>query len=174
VTSHHEHSPARQWPVDPDVTAEDLALPGAAHRHRPSLDLTRLVMVVAGGFCGGLVRYEVVDHWPTQPGHFPWPIFVVNTAGAFVLGLVVIVVLDVLAGSRYLRPLLGAGFCGALTTFSSVAVGVDQLVKHGHVVVGLGYLLGSLVAGLAAAALGAAAGRTLPPTPARRRLPGTV
>jgi CrcB protein len=141
-----------------------------AHPHRPSLDLKRLVVVVVGGFAGGLVRDEVVAHWATKSGHFPWPIFVVNTAGAFVLGVLVIVVLDVLAGSRYLRPLVGAGFCGALTTFSSVAVAVDQLLRHGHVLVALGYLFGSLVAALAATALGAHAGRALPPTRRRARL----
>jgi CrcB protein len=127
-------------------------------------------MVLAGGFFGGLVRYEVVKHWGTRPGQFPWSTFAVNTAGAFVLGVVVIVVIDVLAGSRYLRPVVGAGFCGALTTFSSVAVVADQLLRHGHSATGIGYLLGSLVAGLAAAALGATTARLLPQTAARRRL----
>jgi CrcB protein len=127
-------------------------------------------MVVAGGFFGGMVRYEVTDHWVARRGTFPWSIFTVNTAGAFVLGVVVIVALDVLAGSRHLRPLIGAGFCGALTTFSSVAVVVDQLLRHGHVALGLICLFGSLAAGLAAAAVGAAVGRALPPSRARRRL----
>jgi CrcB protein len=131
-----------------------------------------LAVVFGGGFIGGLVRYEVVEHWARRPSDFPWPIFVVNTAGAFVLGLLVVVVVEVLAGSRYLRPLIGAGFCGALTTFSSVAVAVDQLLRHGHVAVGLGYLFGSLAAGLLAAWAGAAVGRCLPPTRVRHGLPG--
>jgi CrcB protein len=153
------HARPDEWPVDSDVTVEDTRRPG----------LGTLIAVIAGGFCGGLLRYEVVDHWSTQRGEFPWPTFVVNTAGAFVLGIVVIIVLDVLADSRYLRPLLGTGFCGALTTFSSLAVEVDQRLRHGHVAVGLGYLFASLAAGLAAAALGAAVGRLLPPTAGRRR-----
>lgn len=137
-----------------------------------NVGVRELAVVFAGGFAGGLVRYELVDHWATKTSGFPWPIFAVNTAGAFILGVVVIVALDVLAESRYLRPLLGSGFCGALTTFSSVAVVVDQLLKHRHVGIGLGYLFGSVVAGLAAAALGAAAGRRLPPTSRRRGLEG--
>jgi CrcB protein len=156
------HSKPDRWPVDPDVTAQDAS--------RPRLDVLLLAAVVAGGFCGGLVRYEVTDQWSTRPGQFPWPIFVVNTVGAFMLGAVVIAVLDVLAESRYLRPLVGAGFCGALTTFSSVVVAVDQLLRHGHVVIGLSYLFGSLVAGIVAAGMGAALGRKVPPTAARRRL----
>ncbi|HVT20466.1 MAG TPA: CrcB family protein [Mycobacteriales bacterium] len=152
------HSGPAEWPVDPDVVAG-----------QPALDASRLAAVVAGGFVGGLVRYEVVDHWTTRPDAFPWPAFVVNTAGAFVLGVLVIVVLDVLAGSRYLRPMIGAGFCGALTTFGSLAVSVDQLLRHGHVAVGLGYLFASLAAGVLAAGLGAVVARLLPPTPTRRR-----
>lgn len=164
----HSHSRPGEWPIDTDVTAEDIRVP--THPHQPAFDLTRLGMVLAGGLLGGLTRYAVVDRWGTTAGTFPWPIFVVNTVGAFVLGLVVIVVVDVLAGSRYLRPLLGAGFCGALTTFSSVAVAVDQLLRHGHIATGVSYLLGSLLAGVAAAGLGAALGRLLPATSARRRL----
>jgi CrcB protein len=131
------------------------------------------VFVFLGGFAGGLVRYEVVEHWGTGHLGFPWPIFVVNTAGAFVLGVTVVVALDVLAASRYLRPLIGAGFCGALTTFSSVAVAVDQLLRHDRLAVGFGYLLGSLAAGLAAAWFGASLTRMLRPGRGRRLRSGT-
>lgn len=168
MTDEH-HSRPSAWPVDTDVEAEDIVRHDTpAHPHRPALDPARLAMVVLGGFCGGLVRDEVVRHWATRPGQFPWPIFAVNTVGAFVLGLLVIVVLDVLAGSRYLRPFIGAGFCGALTTFSSFAVAVDQLARRGHVGVAISYVLASLAAGLAAAWLGATLGRVLPATSARR------
>jgi CrcB protein len=148
------HSPAEGWPVDPDVTAEDLA-------ERPSHH------VIAAG---GLVRYETTTHWAASAGTFPWSTFTVNTAGAFLLGLVVIIVLDVLGPSTYTRPLIGAGFCGALTTFSSVVVQVDQLIAHGHAGLGFGYLAASVAVGLPAVALGAFAARLVPATPARRAI----
>ena len=128
-----------------------------------------LAVVLAGGFVGGLARWEIVTHWATS-GTFPWSTFLVNTAGAFILGLVVVVVLDVIAPSTYARPLIGAGFCGSLTTFSSVAVQVDELAAHSHLALACVYLAGSLAAGLAAAALGALLARQLPPTQARRAL----
>lgn len=163
------HSRPAQWPVDPDVAADDIVGPGAPGRApQRALHLRRIGMVLLGGFVGGLARDEVVTHWPSAPGRFPWSVFVVNTAGAFVLGLVVIVVLDVLAGSRYLRALAGAGFCGALTTFGSVAVAVDQLLRHGHPGTAIAYLVSSTAAALAAAAAGAVTARALPPTAARR------
>lgn len=163
MTTRH-HAAAGQWPVDPDVTSDDVARWPAHQR----IDLRRLAVVLAGGFVGGFVRYEAVTHWAASAGSFPWSTFVVNTAGSFILGLLVIVVLEVIGPSTYTRPLIGAGFCGALTTFSSVAVQFDELAAHRHLGLGCGYLAASLIAGLAAAALGALLGRRLPETAARR------
>jgi fluoride exporter len=158
-------SSAEDWPVDSDVSSEDLA---PARPEHLKLQARRVAVVLAGGFVGGLTRYEAITHWATASGTFPWATFVVNTAGAFVLGLLIIVVLDVIGPSTYARPLIGAGFCGALTTFSSVAVAVDEFIAHNHVGLGFGYLAASLAAGLAAVAVGAWLGRQLPPTNSRR------
>ncbi len=154
-----------RWPVDPDVTADDVAAP----RHTV-IDARRLAVVFAGGLVGGCARYEAVTHWASAAGRFPWSTFVVNTVGAFVLGVLVVVVSEVLGPSTYARPLIGAGFCGALTTFSSVAVQFDELAAHGHLGLGCGYLFASLVAGLVVAATGVWFARRLPPTAARRAL----
>lgn len=159
------HSPIGDWPVDPDVTADDLTVTRPDHQ---IVDPRRVGVVLVGGLLGGLARYEAVTHWAAAAGTFPWPTFTVNTAGAFILGLLVIVVLEVIGPSTYARPLIGAGFCGSLTTFSSVAVQVDELVAHGHAGTGFGYLAASLAAGLLAAAAGAYVGRLLPQTAARQ------
>ena len=60
---------------------------------------------------------------------------------------------------RFVRPLLGTGFCGALTTFSAVVVTADQLFAHGHQGIAITYLAASALAGLVAAALGLILGR---------------
>jgi len=123
----------------------------------------RVIGVIAvGGFVGGLARYEVVTAWKATDAGFPWSTFVVNTAGAFVLALLVIVTTDVLVDSTYLRPLLGTGFCGAFTTFSSVAVEVDELAAHGHGGTAASYAAASLAAGAAAAIIGVLLGRAIP------------
>lgn len=164
MTKHHEvRIPG--LPVDSDVTAEDVAAAAPGHA---AVTLRHLAVVMLGGFIGGLTRYETVKHWASGAGTFPWSTFFVNTAGAVILGALVILVLDVLAPSTYTRPLLGAGFCGALTTFSSVAVQVDQLIAHGHAALGFGYLAASLGAGVVAVATGAYAARLLPPSAGRR------
>jgi CrcB protein len=120
-----------------------------------------VVAVAAGGFVGGLARYETVLALPTGPGRFPWAILLVNTGGALVLALLLVLATELLPPTTYLRPLLGTGFCGALTTFSSVAADTDRLAAHGHGATAAGYLLASMAAGLAAGIVGVVAGRTL-------------
>ncbi len=122
----------------------------------------RIVAVIgAGGFAGGLARYGIGLAWPTPPGGFPWATFAINTSGAFVLALLLVLALELLPRTTYLRPALGTGFCGAYTTFSTVTVASDQLAGHGHAGLALLYMAGSIMAGLTATRLGLAIGRTV-------------
>ena len=126
----------------------------------PRLRASVVMAVFAGGCAGGLVRYLVGEHGPGRTALFPWPTFTVNVAGAFVLTLLVVMAIEVLGPSTYLRPLVGTGFCGALTTFSSIVVSIDELVAHGHADVAVAYLVATLSAGFAAGWLGLFTGRT--------------
>jgi CrcB protein len=138
------------FPVDSDV--DDVA----------GGDRLSVVMAVfVGGCAGGLGRYAVTRAWPTSAYAFPWSTFVVNVAGAFALAVLLVVVTRRRPSLTYLRPLLGTGFCGAWTTFSAVVASSDQLVAHGRVSTGVGYVLASTVAGLSAALLGLATGRAV-------------
>jgi len=132
---------------------------------RPALVLAA---VFAGGVAGGLARYAITSTWPPAARGFPWATFTVNTAGAFALAVLLILIAEQWSQRPYLRPLLGTGFLGAFTTFSSVVSDTDQLAAHGHLATALVYPAGSLVAGLAAALLGLQTGRAL----ARGRRPG--
>ena len=77
-------------------------------------------------------------------------ILVVNIVGSLLLGLVV--------GARDLSPavlaLVGTGFCGTLTTFSAFGFDVVALVEQRRVGRALAYLTGSVLLGVAAAAIG--------------------
>jgi CrcB protein len=148
-------------PIDPDVDpAQDATRRRvAATRGRwPPLRADVVGCVFLGGCVGGWARYAITTAWPTTSGRFPWATLTVNAAGSFILALVVVVAVE-LVPSRYLRPLLGTGFCGALTTFSSVVVSTDELFAHRHLGTGIGYLLASIGAGLALGAAGLLAGR---------------
>lgn len=107
-----------------------------------------------GGTLGTLARYEASVALPIAKGEFPWAIFVVNVLGAFILGAVTTLVLERWSASRYVRPVVGIGFCGGLTTFSTWMVDTTQLVDQRHVVIAVGYVIGTLTAGLVALYLG--------------------
>ena len=83
---------------------------------------------------------------------WPWGTFAANLVGAFVLG----VLLEALArrgpdagGRQRLRLLAGTGFCGGLTTYSTLATEADLLVRADAVGTVLGYLAATVVAGAA-------------------------
>jgi len=127
--------------------------------HRPSVAIVGTVFL--GGCLGGIARYGVTRAWPTPQHAFPWATFAINANGAFVLALLLVVVNDVLPPTTYVRPLLGTGFCGAWTTFSSITASTDQLAAHSHAGTAILYLVGSLAVGLMAALAGLVTGRSL-------------
>ena len=143
-------------PLDPDVQDE-----GRRQLARPlHVRLDAVLLVFVGGFVGTIARYGVALHEPTTTGHWPVGTLGVNIAGAFILGAL----LEGLprsgpdAGARQrARLLLGTGFCGALTTYSTLAVEADLLVReHRAALAGL-YLAVSVLGGLLATIAGIAA-----------------
>jgi len=112
--------------------------------------------VSAGGACGALARYGLAAAWPYRPGAFPWSTLVINVSGCLLIG-----VLMVFAGGRFLRPFLGTGVLGGYTTFSAYAVDVLQTARAGAPVTALTYLVGTVVAAVLAVWAGGAVTRKL-------------
>ena len=76
-----------------------------------------------------------------------------NVAGAFILGWLITRLQERVPPSAYRRPLLGTGFCGALTTFSTFQVELLGMLDADRAGLALGYAGASLVAGGIAVAL---------------------
>lgn len=149
-----------ELPVDPDIDGPDDSGRRAGEsplasgrRHRPRVHLDVLGAVFLGGCFGGSARYAATLAWQAPRDALPVATLAVNLTGAFVLAVVVVVAIEI-RPSRYLRPLLGTGFCGALTTFSSVVVELAQLIARQRYALAGAYLAATVVGGLAAAALG--------------------
>jgi len=121
-----------------------------------ALDRREVAAVFAGGAIGTLARAAFEELAVTDPARWPWPTFTVNIVGAFLLGFFVTRLLERLPVSSYRRPFLGTGFCGGLTTFSTMQVETVKMLEHGHVGLAAGYTAASLVAGLAAVQLASA------------------
>ncbi len=77
-------------------------------------------------------------------------------SGSFALGFILVLVIERFPPSRYVRPFFATGSLGAFTTFSTLAVGTDLLIKDGHASLGIVYVLTSLMAGVAAVCAGMA------------------
>ncbi len=118
--------------------------------------LIQMLLVGAGGFVGANARYLaglVTTAWLGT--RFPFSTFFINASGSFLLGLV-----GTLAAERWLphpesfRLLLGVGFLGAFTTFSTFEFETHGLVQDGQwMMAGLNFVLSPLL-GYAAVWLG--------------------
>ena len=117
--------------------------------------LTWMAFVVAGAI-GAPARYlldEAISH-RTQ-GAFPWGTFVVNVTGSFLFGLLVGLGLSH-AFPRVPRVVLGTGFCGAYTTFSTFTFETIRLLEEGAWNEAIRNASATLLAGSLAAASGLA------------------
>lgn len=117
------------------------------------------LLVFLGGAVGAVVRYGVERAVRSRrPSVFPWGTFVVNIAGSLLLGF--LFGLSVHA-AHWVHLLVGTGFCGALTTFSTFGFETLRLVEDGaYAEAGLN-VVASLLVGLGAAVGGFALAATL-------------
>jgi CrcB protein len=113
-------------------------------------DNRELAAVFAGGAVGTLARAGLAVVLAPDAAQWPWPTFIVNIVGAFALGFFTTRLLERLPLSAYRRPLLGTGFCGGLTTFSTMQVEIVRMIEHKHYTLAIGYTAASVLAGLIA------------------------
>jgi CrcB protein len=133
--------------LDPDIEPE---VPGPPRG--PSLP--HLVLVFLGGFIGTLARYGVVFHHPAPTGSLDPTILLINTSGAFVLG-----VLGTTLFVRHqewvgLRLTIATGVLGGWTTYSAVIAGSLTLAHQRAHLATLANLVFEMVVPVLGAGLG--------------------
>ena len=117
-----------------------------------------LLFVALGGALGSALRYLVNITLPRLMGHgFPYATMTVNVVGSFLMG-VLVVVLAMKGGTRF-APFLMTGVLGGFTTFSAFSLDAATLWKAGEVTTAAGYVIGTVVLGLAALFAGMAFAR---------------
>ena len=107
--------------------------------------------VFIGGGLGSVARWGVShllgDYSWAKP--FPWPTFLINVLGSLILGILAVVTEH--------RPgwyaLLGLGFCGGFTTFSTFSVETVRLLEKSPMAA-VGYAVASVLSGVFGAWLG--------------------
>jgi CrcB protein len=118
-----------------------------------------LLTALAGGF-GAAARYAL-DVTLSRRVDRAWArLLVINVSGSAVLGLLAGLVSDRVLGTD-LHLVLGAGFLGGYTTFSAASLATVRLVAERRWVASLASSLGMLLASVAAAGIGLAAGLAL-------------
>ena len=140
-------------------TARGSGEPAADLRARLSVGQVRLAAILAGGAIGTLARAGLAEALPHRAGKWPWATFIVNLAGAFILGWLLTRLAERTAPSRHWRFLAGTGFCGSLTTFSTFQIETFTFARDGHVGLAILYPVVSIGAGMALAAAGVIAAR---------------
>ncbi|MHB8219058.1 MAG: fluoride efflux transporter CrcB [Acidimicrobiales bacterium] len=153
-------------PIDPDVDdvgpVRDVGTSASPRRklvRGPQMALIGALGV--GGAFGAVTRYAIGLAIPTPANGFPWGTLVINVSGSAVLGFVLIFFIERLPRRRMTRMVIGTGFIGAYTTFSTFTVEAVVLVRNGHASVAAVYLGTTVVVGLIAAWLGMATARVL-------------
>lgn len=116
------------------------------------------LLVALGAAVGAPLRY-LTDRWARARfgNDFPWGTLTVNVTGSFLLGVLTGAV-STGALPDWLPPLVGTGFCGALTTYSTFGHETVHLLTGGARRRALLNVVGNTAAGLAAAALGVVLG----------------
>ena len=108
-----------------------------------------MIWIGLGGAVGAVSRYSLGVWIGQKAGSaFPWATLLVNLAGSILLGL--------LAGAEDYVPqvvtaMLGTGFCGAFTTFSTFGYETITMLQNKRYVQGVSYVISSVILGLAGA-----------------------
>jgi fluoride exporter len=112
--------------------------------------MTTVLLVALGAAIGAPLRYLTDRAMQARLGtDFPWGTLTVNVVGSLVLGFLI-----GLPTSPTVTALLGTGFCGALTTYSTFSWETLTLARGPARTRALAYVVLSVLAGLGAATLG--------------------
>lgn len=115
-----------------------------------------VVLVALAGGVGAVTRFAVDGAVKARlTSEFPWATVLINVTGSFLLGLLVgwVAFRD---GSNTVEAVLGTGFCGGYTTFSTASFETVRLLQRQRYGLALGNALGTAGLAVAAAAAGLA------------------
>ena len=122
----------------------------------PQIDRREIAAIFIGGAAGSLLRVLLATELPARVATWPWPTFIVNVSGCFALGLIATHLRERPPEAPHWHPLLGTGFCGTYTTFSTMQLELLRMLDHASYVLTFGYAIASVGAGYLAIAIGTA------------------
>ncbi len=122
--------------------------------------VSKILSVAIGGSFGAVARYLVnISPLASVFEKFPLPTFLINVVGSFLIGFLMVVLADKMAGSENIRMALIVGFLGAFTTFSTFEMEIFGLMRERHLMIAFLYLFLSVLVGFVGVLAGVALGR---------------
>ena len=112
-----------------------------------------VVLVGLGAIPGAWLRLKVVNHFQPMLPKKHWGTFLVNVVACFALGLV-LALNETCTASTGIALLMGVGFFGSLSTFSTFAVELLNELRAGQVLTAFVLAMASIGVGLLACAVG--------------------
>lgn len=110
-----------------------------------------VLLVAVGGAVGSVGRWAIAAYgprlvqrrWPRQSREriLPWMTFTANVLACLLLGVFVARLGSATGGVEVVYLLLSAGVCGGLSTLSTAALDVVDLVRRGTTAIALGYMM---------------------------------
>ena len=113
-----------------------------------------VILVALGGGLGAAARGCVSQAMPVRGDGWPVATFLINVTGSFALGLLAGWLTTRGEGGEPWRLFLGVGVLGGFTTFSAYSLETMRMIERSDWLSASTYALGSVLAGLAAVALG--------------------
>ena len=115
------------------------------------------LLVALGAIPGAWLRLKTVNHFEPMVPKKHWGTFLVNVTACFALGLV-LALHESCSASTGIALLMGVGFFGSLSTFSTFAVELLNELRAGQILTAVVLAVASIGAGLLACGVGYALG----------------
>ncbi len=122
----------------------------------------RICYIAVGGALGSVARY-LINISPVQglSEKFPYPTFLVNILGSFLMGFLLILFTEKFSISDTLKLAVLVGFLGAFTTFSTFELEIWELVNENRYIIAFAYLFLSVAFGFVGVILGMSLARKM-------------
>ena len=116
--------------------------------------MKHVLLIFLGGGLGSVLRYLISSYFNSSESQLYLGTFLVNIIGCLLIGLIVGISLRNTWMSTETSLLLGAGFCGGFTTFSTFSMEMQALLREGNLLMFFGYMAASILLGILMVMLG--------------------
>ncbi|WP_374723380.1 fluoride efflux transporter CrcB [Calidifontibacillus erzurumensis] len=113
----------------------------------------KLLLVMIGGFLGAICRFSIGE-WISKNNGFPLSTFIINMIGCFILGWFLTFANQTNKVKPAFTLMIGTGFIGSFTTFSTFSVETLHLLQKGLILTAILYVFASTVVGIGLAYAG--------------------